>query len=281
MTQKQTVGIATVLLALCGACEAPDRSPPERSGTQAVGKADAPSGSCDAATCGGIGNGGCWCDEECAAYGDCCADAAQVCGVDECDVTADACAAGESCQDIEGLFECAAPMCGARLGEGTVECPPQSRLAGNNAGLAFCLREDLGPAEAAAACAEQSLPPGAEPYCTYVDDGYFGYYWDACPAGTVASVGPGGEQRCGLEPSPLPAGAKAYCNYIEDGYFGYYWDLDAAPDHVCPEHTRSAPNGQGTGFCLIEYDAMPGPVRAWCDPAADFLGYEWGVDCAP
>ncbi len=39
----------------------------------------APAGSCAAAECGDQSKDGCWCDTECASYGDCCADKAAVC----------------------------------------------------------------------------------------------------------------------------------------------------------------------------------------------------------
>ena len=47
------------------------------------------------------------------------------------------------------------------------QCPEGARQTDNGAGLSFCLFEDLG------------LPPGddLQPYCDYLDDGYFGYSW--------------------------------------------------------------------------------------------------------
>lgn len=71
---------------LLGACSAPDSpshstAPAER---VPIGKADL-TGSCRQATgdaCGGKSVGGnCYCDDGCAKYGDCCSDAASVCGV--------------------------------------------------------------------------------------------------------------------------------------------------------------------------------------------------------
>lgn len=49
----------------------------------ALGKADA-YGSCkkgNKTLCGGKGTGKCWCDDECADYGDCCANVESVCGI--------------------------------------------------------------------------------------------------------------------------------------------------------------------------------------------------------
>jgi sugar lactone lactonase YvrE len=71
-------------LSLAAACAAgPAGDPagdPERG---AAGKADAITGSCDTADwCGGeAASGACYCDDRCAHLGDCCADAAEVCGV--------------------------------------------------------------------------------------------------------------------------------------------------------------------------------------------------------
>ena len=47
------------------------------------------------------------------------------------------------------------------------QCPEGARQTDNGAGLSFCLFEDLW------------LPPGddLQPYCDYLDDGYFGYSW--------------------------------------------------------------------------------------------------------
>ncbi len=312
---------AAISALLLGGCDRePSSEDTDRQPPATAGKADAPEGSCvdgplQAVSCGAQGSGECWCDEQCASYGDCCVDAAEVCGVDTCVPDGDGCGPGLTCIEVDGVAECRAACDLAQTGEGTVACPPQWRLASNSAGRAFCLREGLEtnddrqpwcadllggglgyvaadgevcPADAqpyddtdGTICRFEGLePPGnAEPYCNYVADGYFGYSWEACAPAMVASVGPAGEQRCGLAPERLPVGARAYCDYVADGYFGFYWDLADDPDYGCPVGTRSAPNGAGTGYCLVEYEGMPGHVHAWCDPDAEFVGYEWLAGC--
>jgi hypothetical protein len=50
------------------------------------GKADDPTGRCasdDKDFCGGQSDGGCWCDDECESFGDCCTDRGTVCGGEE------------------------------------------------------------------------------------------------------------------------------------------------------------------------------------------------------
>ncbi len=321
--QTAMIHALAVSALLCVGCDgAPRPQDTDRQTSAAAGKADAPDGSCASAqqqqtvSCGGQGSGGCWCDEQCATYGDCCSDAAVACGVDTCAPDGDACSPGLSCAELDGVFDCRSACDLASAGDGTVACPPQWRLASNFAGLAFCLREGLKTTDQAeprcdglhdgvlaysdpngaacpddaearehaegASCAFVGLQPPAQAksYCNYIaDSDVLGYYWDACPPATEPSVGPDDEQRCGLRPASLPVGAQSYCNYIEDGYFGFYWDLADDPDYACPPQTRFAPNGEGGGFCLVEYDAMPGHVRAWCDPDAAHVGYEWTAGC--
>ena len=68
-----------VLLVACSTTE----PTPERGEVAAEGKEDGvfASGSCEGA-CGGKSTGSCFCDDGCADYHDCCADAAPVCGVE-------------------------------------------------------------------------------------------------------------------------------------------------------------------------------------------------------
>jgi hypothetical protein len=118
--------ISFVFVALTG-CMAEDLGPVDegRRGAAALGKADHLAGSCyDADACGAKSSGSCYCDELCAQYGDCCHDAADACGVDEC-VAGGACPAGESC--VTGSpNECVAPLievsCGAQDASGSGLC---------------------------------------------------------------------------------------------------------------------------------------------------------------
>ena len=74
---------------------------------QTAGKLDHLSGSCGSVdACGGKSNGECWCDESCWSYGDCCSDAAEICNVDECNLTEQTgCEPGEACA-FEGVAVC-------------------------------------------------------------------------------------------------------------------------------------------------------------------------------
>ena len=86
----------TVLSSLLFSLSACDSDPAGSTGTTAstddgrgaAGKADV-SGSCQSPegelTCDGAGTGSCFCEWECVEYGDCCADAASLCGVDDVD----------------------------------------------------------------------------------------------------------------------------------------------------------------------------------------------------
>ena len=72
-------------------CDAPvarDASAVASESRGPLGKADA-AGSCATAEsdyCGGQSADGCWCDEACVDYGDCCADVEPVCGIGEAPV---------------------------------------------------------------------------------------------------------------------------------------------------------------------------------------------------
>lgn len=278
------LGLAAIgLFVACTAHEPAD----EARGQTSLGKADAPSGSCASAqqqqqqaTCGGPGSGQCWCDEACAGFGDCCADAALECGVDECVDDGD-CGPGLRCADVDGALDCiAADTCDGNEGDGTVACPSGWRLAPNDAGQAYCVDDDASPSEAVAACETLEVPEYADAYCQFAEDGYYGYSWDACPDPTVASVGLDGEQRCSFSPEALPVGSRHYCHYLEDGYFGFYWSLEDDPDYACPEGMRRGDNNVGTGFCTVRSNTMPGPVVAECADDGSVVGFAWKVGCS-
>lgn len=226
--------------------------------------------------CGTIGSESCWCDELCVGYGDCCADAADECGVDECDEDSD-CGPGLQCAEVDGAMDCA-PACG-RVGAATVTCPAGWRLAPNHAGMAFCLEENLTASQAAAGCAAMQVPSYAEPYCHYTQSGYYGYAWDVCPEGTTADVGPGGEQLCTVSPAALPVHAVPYCHYVEDGYFGFHWTKADDPTYTCPAGMRLSSNNAGTLFCLMDIAAIPGPVEPACASDASTVGFAWLPSC--
>ena len=277
-------GLAAGALGLVAACTAPETASEERGHTTA-GKADALTGSCASAQqqqapkCGGPGSGECWCDEACAGYGDCCADAAVQCGVDVCVADGD-CGSGMRCADVDGALDCiAAEICDGEEGKGTVTCPAGWRLAPNDAGQAYCLRENVDPKQAVAECDALEIPEYAEAYCHYAEDGYYGYSWDACPEPTEADIGPDGEQLCLLSPSALPNGARHYCHYIEDGYFGFYWTIEDDPEFDCPDGMRRGDNNVGTGFCTVTTETMPGPVLAACADDGSQVGFAWKAGC--
>ncbi len=85
------------ILAL-SACQAPEGDTPPTSRARLAATQASLAGSCDPGACGGQSAGGCWCDDLCSFYGDCCEDAGDVCGVDECDLGAPKCPEGTSCQ---------------------------------------------------------------------------------------------------------------------------------------------------------------------------------------
>lgn len=71
----------TLGLAGCSAIEGQDSLVEVESERGAIGKADAP-GSCTLNSCGGQSPDGCWCDEQCDGFGDCCSDKQDVCEAD-------------------------------------------------------------------------------------------------------------------------------------------------------------------------------------------------------
>jgi len=90
------LGILSGMLAL--ACSSADESEPNGGERVARQTADLVSGSCSRAhACNGRSKDGCWCDSRCWYFGDCCADAAELCGRDECRPWWDSCGEGYSC----------------------------------------------------------------------------------------------------------------------------------------------------------------------------------------
>jgi hypothetical protein len=87
-----------------------------------VGKADHVAGSCTGA-CDGKSSGTCWCDDLCATYGDCCADAGELCEVDECTDGGTGCHDGEICATgTPNLCTLEAADCGAQDAHGVGLC---------------------------------------------------------------------------------------------------------------------------------------------------------------
>jgi hypothetical protein len=69
-------------------------SDPDRSGSDSANVVE--NGSCSEACGGPSSEGSCWCDDQCARYGDCCLDAAEQCSVNEC-LANDDCGRGRQC----------------------------------------------------------------------------------------------------------------------------------------------------------------------------------------
>lgn len=116
---------ALLLAALFAGCtgQAADDLDPNRG---PLGKADA-FGSCENSGCDGISvDGNCWCDEQCAFYGDCCADKVDVCDAPaqkSCGgftIEPQTCDAGEYCHYEQGDF------CGAADAPGVCMDVPEA-----------------------------------------------------------------------------------------------------------------------------------------------------------
>jgi len=97
-------------LFLFAAC-APDAVPGNDGRRGRVGKADTVEGSCEESNaCGAQSGGGCWCDSLCMFYGDCCADTAEFCDIDECNATENTgCPEGETCMAVGDANNCQVP----------------------------------------------------------------------------------------------------------------------------------------------------------------------------
>jgi hypothetical protein len=95
-----------VVTTLAGGCSFNSTSPvPEGRGEAALG-----SGTCQG-SCGTLSKGGgCWCDDLCATFGDCCADVEDICELDECRLEESGvsvgCADGQSCVPGVCAAEC-------------------------------------------------------------------------------------------------------------------------------------------------------------------------------
>ncbi len=123
-------------------------------------------------------------------------------------------------------------------------CPTGSWKDTNGYGSDFCIF-DVAP------------PSWAQPYCTYLDDGYIGYSWTICPPGAqLVNNGASGE-LCVYENIPVPKGAQTYCQYLQDGYFGYSYPLATNPNYKCPAEFRQTTNLAGLGYCLAENLFLP------------------------
>lgn len=106
------------LFPLLGACtvESSDGGSPDTERGN-LGKADLV-GSCEHPVkdlCGGKGKGNCWCDEACVDFGDCCSDAADVCGIEPEPPEGTACGGwlGDTCADDEFCAYEPGQHCGA------------------------------------------------------------------------------------------------------------------------------------------------------------------------
>jgi hypothetical protein len=81
--------------------------------------------------CGDKGTGNCWCDDLCADFGDCCSDAADVCGLDAPEPEGDACGgiAGLQCDEGEFCMWSPEQFCGAADHLGVCTPQPEACIA--------------------------------------------------------------------------------------------------------------------------------------------------------
>ncbi|MCH9684844.1 MAG: hypothetical protein K0V04_25640, partial [Deltaproteobacteria bacterium] len=98
-------------------------------------------------------------------------------------------------------------------GTASYDCPDGAYASSNGAGLDFCIFDGLDLPQA----------ENLEPYCHWLDYGYFGYSWDMCPAEARYTDNGAGLAFCLFEDIELPPAddVTAYCDYIDDGYFGF------------------------------------------------------------
>ena len=121
-------------LPLFGACTVDSDDPVDSTGSEArgdLGKADLV-GSCTLPNgkelCGRKGTGNCWCDDACTDYGDCCSNAAEVCGVDLPPPQGGNCGGflGLQCAEDEFCSYTPEQMCGAADHLGECLTPPEA-----------------------------------------------------------------------------------------------------------------------------------------------------------
>lgn len=108
----------------CAPQSAPTIEDTEETGDR--GDAVQGSGTCETAeVCGGQSADGCWCDDACKYYGDCCEDVPEVCDLDEC-VSDDTCGEDQVCGQVLCVQD--GPGCGLMHCSGTVDPEPDPTL---------------------------------------------------------------------------------------------------------------------------------------------------------
>lgn len=107
----------SLVLPLFAACTVESGSSGDSEARGSLGKADLV-GTCHGKhhdQCGGKGKGNCWCDEACVDFGDCCADAESVCGIEQPEPEEQSCGGllGLSCDEGEYCSFAPEQSCGA------------------------------------------------------------------------------------------------------------------------------------------------------------------------
>ncbi len=257
----------TTVFALTGCGEGQIIDQTERTAIKG-GKADQHSGSC-AGTCGRqSADGPCWCDEQCAAFGDCCFDKVPVCTPETCDgLDAGACTDTTGCKNsivplpcdcIPGQDEgCFCPLGGQRqcvpcpLLTCEIACDNGYEVDANGCGLCEC--------KAPATCEERShdtceddpncelriLPIPCD--CLPGDDGCF------CPLG--------GALTCGTKCQPVLC--ELFC---EDGFAT---DENGCGICQCNEPGPKQCHELDIEECDARTDCKTGIVPIPCDCAPD------------
>lgn len=231
-TKRIAVVLVAALALILSACGGIEDQAPERGVRTATGKADLP-GSCKG-FCGGQSADGCYCDDQCETYGDCCADKTTECAdPKKCGdlggyclpltYPMGQCKPGETADSTPGL-------CGGPLGQSTTCCVPVQPQT--------CA--DL-TCEPGYHCEMKGINGGAIPVCIK-DEGQFcgGIAGLPCPVGF----------KCVLDGNYPDAGGKCVacppvlCElYCEDGF-----DVDANGCEIC--QCKQPERNVASGMCI-------------------------------
>ncbi len=252
-----------------------DDSSTDRRG--AIGKADTVTGSCaESDACGDKSDGSCWCDAQCWWFGDCCDDAAETCGVDECNASSNTgCQDGATCEaGNPNTCESSTPDCSPQDAQGVgmcemfmgykwtgTECQGVSGCSCTGADCGSLT--DLEICEAAhAECAEPPQTCGGIYYNPCPDEDQFCNYGDHCGTGDQSGVCEPIPHYCTEAWAPVcGCDGRTYGNTCKAHQHG----MSVASFGECGEE----PAGNS---CADHCGVQSEDESCWCDSLCDYYG---------
>lgn len=225
--------------------------------------AEAVPGSCSLDDCGAQSPDGCWCDELCESYGDCCADVADVCAGDGCaPVLCEIYCPFGNAVDDQGCELCACKPSWDCAGFWPQPCP-EEMVCVDVAG------DDCDPAAGGADCPGTCVPaddpecPSPEAYCDAV-----------CGGGAIPEVPIGCPIPDCACPEPPAGSCEGVCGGADADADCWCDDSCAQYGDCCPDKAAVCDGATCAGRC-DEYDAgaacqCDDGCAAWGDCCTDF-----------